>query len=90
MPVSLSEAGNRHTSFFSCLSARKSCKGVSVLMFYILFSAVVTYIASVLLESMGWVYIVQKSPWLISYALCAFLVSCLFTSSLCICLYSSL
>jgi len=49
-------------------SSRKSCKGVSVLMFYLLFFAIVTYIASVLLQSTGWVYIVQKSPWIISYA----------------------
>jgi uncharacterized protein with PQ loop repeat len=52
-----------------CLnSSRKSCKGVSVLMFILLFFALVTYNASVLLQSTGWVYIVQKSPWIISYA----------------------
>ncbi len=43
-------------------------------MFYMLFFANLTYCASVFFQSTGWAYIVKKSPWLVSYLMCAIMV----------------
>jgi len=40
-------------------------------MFILLLIAKITFLASMLLQSTGWVYITQKSPWLVGNVVCS-------------------
>lgn len=54
---------------------RRSCRGVSLVMFSLLLAADSTYLMAIVLESTGWPYIAKKVPWLVLSVGCGMLDS---------------